>query len=163
MSALRPTFDVDVACDAAETGRRLATLLEDGTFVGEAVGNHLMLGFHKRDRHFWSPWLTIEIEPADASARVHARFHPHPSVWTGFMLGYLGVGTATTFAAIFGFVQIVLGTFPWALPIAGAGLLLAVVMWYAAKAGQRLARHQMTVLGAQVREVLDRPSATLDA
>ena len=154
--SLRPTFDLDLEIPADQAAHRLGAIIGagDGPIVGETVGNHLMLALARRDRHFWSPWLTIEIQPDDQRTRIHARFHPHPNVWTGYMLGYLGVGTATTFAAIFGFVQLTLGHTPWALWIAAIGILAALVMWLAARVGQGLAQEQMEILDTAVRKAV---------
>jgi len=158
--ALRPTFDLDVEIPPDEAAHRLGAIIGagGGPIVGETVGHHLMLGIRPRDRHFWSPWLTIEIEEAstlpERSTRVHARFHPHPNVWTAFMLGYLAIGTAFAFAAVFGAVQLSLGQSPWALWIAAGAALVALVMWIAARIGQGLAREQMDVLGTVVHKAL---------
>ena len=154
--SLRPTFDLDVDVPPDQAAHRLGALIGagDGPIVGQTVGHHLMLAPAKRDRHFWSPWLTVEIQPEGDRTRIHARFHPHPNVWTGYMLGYLGVGTATAFAVIFGAVQLTLGDQAWALWIAVAGVATMVVMWIAARVGQGLAQEQMAILDTAVRQAV---------
>lgn len=166
--AMRPTFDLDPDLSPEEAAHRLATIIGagDGPIVGETVGNHLMLAIRRRDRHVFSPWLTLEIRPADPAddppgdpprTTIHARFHPHPSLWTAFMMGYLALATIASFAAIFAGCQMVLDATPWAAWILPACALVAGAMWVASQVGQRLGADQMDLLRTAVEKALDSP------
>ena len=69
-----------------------------------------MLTVSDKDRHFWSPWLDMEvIEPDEDgdtdSVTVRGRFMPHPNIWTAYMAGYFGLATFSAFAAIYAYAQ----------------------------------------------------------
>jgi len=162
---MRPTFDLAPDLSPEEAAHRLATIIGagDGPIVGETVGNHLMLAIRRRDRHVFSPWLTIEVrraaEPPDepSSTALHARFHPHPSLWTAFMMGYLALATIASFGAIFAGCQLVLDSTPWAGWTVPACALVAGAMWVGSQVGQRLGAEQMDLLRTAVEKALESP------
>lgn len=163
--ALRPAFSVDVAMPSRALITELAKQLAAGPMSlkrtrrpgggGESSAgdaDHLLLTVPPPHQTFWSPWMTIEISPRGDGAHVHAKFSPHPSVWTGFAFGYLTmtvvlavslVAAATTF--------IVPGGQLWVLWISAAASLGLVGLWLSSVVGQRLAQAQM----AELRTTLD--------
>lgn len=160
---LRPTFDLDVRLAPEHAAERLAGLLATAGLRGRRVGNHLSLTLDRPAKPFWSPWLTIEVErgtgpPQDADAagraRVHARFHPHPSIWTAFMLTYIALATIALFALSFGISQVVLDQPPVALWLVPVCLGAAAAMYASALVGQRLAADQMHELKQAVEHAL---------
>jgi uncharacterized membrane protein YedE/YeeE len=97
-------------------------------------------------RHF-SPWLTIEIDPRGDGAHVSATFSPHPSVWTGYMFGYLALGIVLLFSLLFAAAVVMMdGGMPWSLWVAGGAVAGMLAMWWASVLGQRLAAAQMDEL-----------------
>ena len=173
--ALRPSFDLDVAMPARSALPALTAQLEAGAMSlrrtrvpggGRAderarERDHLVLTVPEAQRHFWSPWLTIEVSPRGGGTHLFSRFSPHPSVWTAFSFGYLGLGSITAVAlAIAGSGMLVRGAEqPWALWVAGACALCMIAMWWISQIGQRIARAQMTTLAAE----LDRAVAAIGA
>jgi len=151
---LRPTFEIDFPIDPEVAVARLANLLDDRdmSVEGRRVGNHLMLVIPPPRRHFWSPWLHIEVHtvrhpdrPAGEppGARVHGQFTPNPSVWTAFMFGYLALAILGIFAAIFGVAEWMVHQPPAALNLIPVLLIVAALMYWASLIGQKLARPQM--------------------
>lgn len=50
------------------------------------LDDHVFLKFPKREQHFWSPQLHLEIIEKDESHTIiHGLFGPNPTVWTMFM------------------------------------------------------------------------------
>jgi len=155
----RPTFEVRVAASP----RRVAEALEavyrakGSPFVGQSVRTHLTITLARAQRHFWSPWLHLdvnEVEGEPDATDLFARFSPAPSVWTAFMLGYIALLTIALFAGVWAVAQWMLDRPPTMLyGVAGAGAVAGVMVW-SARVGQRLARGQMALLREAVESAL---------
>ncbi|HEY6037049.1 MAG TPA: hypothetical protein VIV58_22370, partial [Kofleriaceae bacterium] len=119
--------------------------------------DHLTLTVPVADRHFWSPWLAIEVSPRGEHAHLFARFSPHPSVWTGFAFGHLGLGLICAVAVVIAASSLLVPNSgqPWALALAGGAALAMGAMWWASKVGQRMAHGQMTALRAELDRALE--------
>jgi len=161
--ALRPTFSLELARPSrdvlAQVYARLAvatvqlrrTRIPGGGRDVAQEHDHFILTVQETERHFWSPWLSVEVEPRGGGAHVFGRFSPHPSVWTAFMFGYLLLAVVVMFALVFALALSMSGGSPWTLAIAGGASVVMVLMWWASQVGQRLARAQMESL----RQVLE--------
>ncbi|MBO6739372.1 MAG: hypothetical protein JJ916_05890 [Phycisphaerales bacterium] len=145
---MRPSFTIEFPLDLNATIDRLARLVDDRDYPidGRIAGNHLLLVIPPSRRHFWSPWLHLEVHEHGTGAVVKGRFSPNPSVWTGFMLGYIALATLVLFAVIFGFSQWMLNKPPGALTLAPIPIGIGVLMYWASLVGQRIAHEQMNEL-----------------
>jgi hypothetical protein len=163
--ALRPSFALSIELPARKALAQLAAELSSGPMVLRRTRvpgggrddrprdrDHLVLTVPAAQQHFWSPWLTIELTPRDGRAHLHARFSPHPSVWTAFVFAYLGLGTITAVAlAIAGSGLLVRGVdLTWALWVAGGCAIGMGILWWISQIGQRIARDQMAALTAEL-------------
>jgi hypothetical protein len=176
--SFRPSFTLDVDASSTDTIERLAAGLTATKFVlrrtrppgggmdaSRRDTDQLVLTVPANARHFWSPWLTIEVEPrAPTSARVSAMFSPHPSVWTGYLFGYLALAVVLLFSLIYAAAIAMSGDggAPWSLWIGGGAIVAMLGMWYASVVGQRLARAQMDALQGALAEVLAHAPASAD-
>lgn len=156
---MRPTFSLRIGMSPEHVTARLHGLIDrpGGRFVGKVVGRHIILTVRDAERHFWSPWLEIEVTGADdgvvrenpgagAGAELRGRFTPHPSIWTGFALGYLSLIVLALFAFMWGLSQWLIDQRPTALWAAPACCVVMGLMWWSAQVGQKLARGQMEAL-----------------
>ncbi len=145
---MRPTFTIEFPIDSDSALSRLETLVrdEDYPIEGRVAGNHLMLVIPTKRRHFWSPWLHLEVHEVAAGSIVKGRFSPNPSVWTGFMLTYIAMGTLVFFAGMFGLSQWMMNKPPSALMFMIIPILIAMVMYWSSLIGQRIADEQMREL-----------------
>ncbi|MEM7626973.1 MAG: hypothetical protein AAF333_15365 [Planctomycetota bacterium] len=173
---MRPSFWLTLGLAPERAVERFESGLARGDYpvVAQRAGLHMTVTVSPALRHFWSPWMNLEFShhdpqapPTDtsdvvedavaaasggASTTVHARFSPAPSIWTGFMLAYVALGTLTFFALMYAAAQWMLESSPtmlWAalgFAVAWAGL------WWVSWVGQRLAYDQMMLL----REVLEK-------
>ena len=155
---LRPVQTLEVPLSPDEAYRRLASLLQGANprVTGQTVKNHMLLTLNTPTRHFYSPWLQLEVraEVGTEQTRVKGRFSPKPSLWMGFLLAYLALGTIALFGALFGTSQYMVDSAPtalWALPICAA---LAATLFTATRIGQGLARPEMTELWSVVTDSL---------
>jgi hypothetical protein len=145
---MRPTFAIDFPIESTDAMDRLCSLVQDADYPieGRVAGNHLMLVIPPSQRHFWSPWLHLEVHEHSDGATVKGRFSPNPSVWTGFMLTYIALATLVFFAGMFGISQWVMDKPPSALMLAVIPLLIGIVMYWSSLIGQRIAHAQMQEL-----------------
>ena len=159
LARMRPTFEIPSPSPIAATVDRLRSLVDeaDHPIDGRVAGTHLMLVIPPSNRHFWSPWLHLEVHESPGGSSVQGRFSPNPSVWTGIMLTYIALCTLIFFASIFGFAQLMMQRSPWAFMLLPMLLILAGLIYWASLVGQRLANEQMhelhdAVAGALIRD-----------
>ena len=161
LARMRPTFEILCPAPPEAAIDRLRTLVDeaDHPIDGRVAGTHLMLVIPPHNRHFWSPWLHIEVHPHAEGASIQGRFSPNPSVWTGIMLTYIALFTLIFFASIFGFAQLMMQRSPWALMLLPVLLIACGLIYWGSLVGQRLANAQMHELHDAVAAVLERGSA----
>ena len=143
---MRPTFEIEFPVDQDEAIDRLALLMDNEDFpvTGRIAGTHLMLVIPPNQRHFWSPWLNIEVhEQSTTHALIQGRFSPNPSVWTGFMLAYISLATLIFFASMFGVAQWMMNKPPSTLKLIPIFVAIAGLMYWASLMGQKIAQTQM--------------------
>ena len=82
---LGPTFDIPLHRPRDSVAAHLSQWVAHAQcpFDGRVLGHHLTLTVRERDRHFWSPWLTLDVRNQQGAegCHVHGRFNPHPSIW----------------------------------------------------------------------------------
>ena len=142
---MRPTFLLESEMSSEDVMRRLRASLKQSAedYVGQLTRNHAMISISESKRHFWSPWMHIEVRDKQPVSEIFGRFSPHPTIWTGIMFSYLSLTVLGFFALIWGVSQQLAGESPWALVFLPAGLLIAGLLWVASQAGQRLADDEM--------------------
>lgn len=115
---------------------------------GTLAGPHLELLIDPAERHFWSPWLSVDLHPDPDGTRITCRYGPHPSLWTAIASLYALLAFAALAGAVFGGTQAFIGHAPhglWTLPLAA---LLALALYIGSQIGQRLGADQMALLDA---------------
>ncbi|MBL4591243.1 MAG: hypothetical protein JKY96_04720 [Phycisphaerales bacterium] len=160
LAKMRPTFEFPSKLTQDQTVEQLRTLIDKDHHPddGRIAGTHLMLVIPPTARHFWSPWLHIEVHEEDQHASVHGRFSPNPSIWTGYMLAYSAILVLLFFAGIFGVAQLMMNNTPWAFAIIPIFLIIAAAMYWSSLVGQRLANDQMHELHDAVQAKLKETS-----
>lgn len=155
---MQPTFRVEVAGPVADTIARLrnAMLCSDLGTHADAAGSCFDFRVAPAERRLWSPHLSVQLSPTDdGGVELFGRFSPRPEVWTLVMMLYFAGGFVVLCGAIYGCVQAMLGTAPWALIAIPVGAGAIVGLHLVSLAGQRLSADQME----QLRERLDRVMA----
>ncbi len=123
---------------------------------GQLVSGHVELFVRAADRHFWSPWLSLEVRSQVDGTHVRGRFGPHPHVWTGFMAIYAVLAFAGIIALMYGWAQRLVDEPGWAL-LGGPGAMAAAAFVYGAEwIGKGLGTEQMFEVRDFVLRVLDR-------
>ena len=156
MVEIRPRFKEEVALSVQDIIDRMQQALNDPStgIEGVIVDHHIVLKFPVADQHYWSPQLSLSIEEQEEGTLVRGLFGPRPTVWLMFVFLYSVIGAICLFVSITGFSQLSLGIpapVLWVLPI---GAILAGVLYFSAKAGERLGKDEMITLKNFLNRVL---------
>lgn len=92
---LRPRFSirVDKNNEAILAALEKELSIAKATFSFKRRDTHIFIDVGKKDSHFWSPHLHIEIlEEANQNSEVKGLFSPKPQVWTFFMFLHFLIG-----------------------------------------------------------------------
>ena len=146
---LRPTFDMTHPAPPDQVMSRIRARidLEKGSRRCMSRGTCAELFPEEDDRHIWSPYLSVQAEPADeGGTRLHARFAPYPEVWTFFMFVYGIAWFFVLFGGTFGYVQWASNEPAWGLWGVWLGLPTVIGLHVASAVGQRLGEAQMREL-----------------
>ncbi len=157
-SRMRPTFSFPTSLGAPEAFDQLRQrITTTGELLGQFADGHAIISIAESRRHFWSPWLHLEVRETADGNEIFGRFSPHPSIWTGFMFAYLSLAVIVFFAFIVLMAQLMVKQTPWgALPIPVCGFF-ALALWIASQAGQKLAWVEMASMKQIVAEGLSEP------
>ena len=84
---LRPRFKFEVAASNETLLEGFEQTKSSQTeFIVSRIDDHVFIKFPKKDQHFWSPQLHLEINNEDDNkCIVNGLFGPNPTVWTMFM------------------------------------------------------------------------------
>ena len=152
---MRPRFEMDVPFSATEALSRLSEGLNvpGCQCTGILAGNHIHLSMNRKERRIWSPQLTLEVTGDDTGATVHGHFGPRSDIWTFVMALYAISGFIALMGLLFAASQWMLGMPAWALWPVGGAILLGIIVYALALAGQILSQDQMRLLLGYVKEV----------
>ncbi|MFN0130443.1 MAG: hypothetical protein ACKV19_27590 [Verrucomicrobiales bacterium] len=156
---IRPHIRESVDWDLGTAQERLVERLGRGgsRCVVMNFPGYLTLRIPDGEQHFWSPQLTISLEGTeDGQTRLEGLYGPNTSVWSMYLYGYLGLGTAGLFAGVFGISQWLAGTRPWALWILAGVAVGAIGFYVMAQLGQKLGAQQTFQLHQELEAALGR-------
>lgn len=127
------------------------------TYVGWGMvgGRSFDLFVDSDAEHFWSPHLTVQVEPREGGSTLHGRFAPKPAVWTLFVFLYAAAAFAGMIGAAWGFAQWAMDSPPWALWSVPVSALLIWGLYWASSVGQRLGAQQMELLRGRLDTLLN--------
>lgn len=94
---LRPRFTIDLKNNQEFMIDKFKAVLKDSScnFPSRFVDGHIIIDVPKKEEHFWSPQLNIEVVEADKNkSLLKGLFGPKPQVWTLFMFIHFVVGLA---------------------------------------------------------------------
>lgn len=94
---LRPRFSIDLSINHDILLEKFKSTIKDPKckFDGKISGSHIYLAIPKKDDHFWSPQLHLElINEGESKTILKGLFGPKPQIWTFFMFVHFVLGTA---------------------------------------------------------------------
>lgn len=155
---MQPTFRVEIPGPLEEAIARLRRAMAHGELGADAdaAGSCIDFRVPPAEHRLWSPHLSVQLSQLEGGAsdrvELYGRFAPRPEVWTFVMMVYFAAAFVAICGAVYGTVQAMLGSTPWALIAIPIGLGTIVALHFVSLAGQRLSADQMVAL----RERLDR-------
>ncbi len=114
--------------------------------TGRVIPGYIVIEIPASERHYWSPQLSLSLEPCEEGTLIRGLYGPNPTVWTMFTFGYSVIGILSLFIIIIGLSNLSLGLEApvlWALPVLGA---LALILYFVAQAGQKIGAEQTFTL-----------------
>jgi hypothetical protein len=144
---LRPRFTIDLNESKDEV---LCCFLEElkkvnSKISGNIVDEHIFITVSKKDSHFWSPQLHIEIiEKTRETSVLKGLFGPKPQVWTFFMFVHFVIGFTFLAFCVLLYTRISLGEslfFPILMLIVLP--LIWILLYFLGKIGKSTGKHQM--------------------
>ena len=144
---LRPRFTIDLDEDYKIVLNRFSNELknEETTLRGNIVDGHVFISVSKKDEHFWSPQLHLEIiEETEKTSLLKGLFGPKPQVWTLFMFIHFVIGVSFLGFAVLLYTKISLNEtilFPLIMIIVLP--LIWTVLYFLGKIGKDTGKNQM--------------------
>lgn len=147
---IRPRFRQTFEAPPEQVMQQFQTLLDqaEAPVVGRVskVIKQIILKVPQEERHYWSPQLALNLDEFGSGSEIRGLFGPRSSVWLMFIFFYAVLGIISLFIGITGGAQAALGQEApvlWIIPICA---VIALVLFFVAKAGERLGREQMYIL-----------------
>lgn len=145
---IRPRFKFEVPHNAREINQQIRKELDSGqcNCTGTTTDGFAYFCPKQKDRHFWSPQLTLTIEETENGSIVRGLYGPQPSVWTMFVFIYSAIGFLFLISLLIFLSYWSLGIpspFSWITPLL---LVLFMSIYLVAYFGQKLGQKQMTNL-----------------
>ncbi|GAA4236383.1 hypothetical protein GCM10022291_20590 [Postechiella marina] len=125
-------------------------------FIVNRLDDHVFIKLPKKDQHFWSPQLHLEInEITKNSCLLHGLYGPNPTVWTMFMFFHFIVASLFIAFSIWAYTN-------WALKVSYALqvslILFMIIVWiclyFAARLGKASSKTEMIKLKEFIDAVL---------
>ena len=152
---LQPRYsrDIDASPEVVLQTLRARFSANEGDVRMEFRGAHAQVSVAPGQARWWSPWLTIEVEPrGEQQAHIVGRFGSNPAFFTLWMMT-LASALVTTFSlAVFAAVQYFLGESPTACWAFGVGTIVCFVLAGLPLLGQHYARGQLQLINDQLEE-----------
>ena len=143
---IRPRFKEELFMSSSEYASKLQQAIDaSGKFTGLVSENYAVIKIPLGERHYWSPQLTLTIEPYEEKKAILVRglYGPKPSVWAVFFMAYAALGVFGLFISVYGLSQLMLSKpaqILWGIP--GLGLV-ALILYLIAQGGQKIGAEQM--------------------
>ena len=119
--------------------------------VGRITHNHVRIRIPEKNRHFWSPQLSLTMEETGMGTEIRGLYGPKPDIWLGYMFTYFFLGFVTLVVSIIGFSRYNLGLSSyilWLIPFVLGGVL---VLWVTSRAGQKLGKDEVNLIHSLIK------------
>ena len=122
--------------------------------VGRITHNHIRIRIAEKDRHFWSPQLSLNMEETGLGTEVRGLYGPKPDIWLAYMFSYFFLGFVVMVLSIYGLSQYKLGIASyvlWIVPFILGGIF---VLWLTSRTGQRLGKDETHMIHGLVKPAI---------
>ncbi len=151
---LRPRFKIELNEKNETILKRFEELkTSQKNFNITRIDNHVFIKYPKKDQHFWSPQLHLEIDEVDAnSSLLHGLFGPNPTVWTMFMFLHFMVAGLFIAFGIWAYTN-------WSLKsdfiLQVSLMVLMIIIWFVLYFAGRIGRDSSKKEMMQLHEVME--------
>lgn len=162
---MRPRVHARLPIHRVELVKRVEAAFKaaDSTCLGTISSHQLTFRIADKERHFWSPFLDLEIVEKEDSVELFGLYGPHPDVW-GLFLGFQAVAVFSAIAGIvLGLCQWSLGEYPWGGFILGGSCAFGLCIYFTSLLGQRIGASQVAVIEQFLRTTAAVPFEELSA
>lgn len=142
---IRPRFDQEVEGTPDSVQERIVEYIDPVAerFELKRFPEFLCIRIAEKDRHFWSPRLSLSLEPSGSEkTHIHGTYGPNANAWSLFLFSYIILGFLGLLAGMVAVAQWIIGqppTWLWGLGGASAGI---AILYFVAQFGQKLAAQQ---------------------
>lgn len=104
---LRPRFQTLVPCHPQKAFEKFRLRLQqpECPFEGTVLETFISVTVKPKDRHYWSPVLTVQSRAVEGGTRLQGHYGPHPNVWTLLLALTATICFTGVFATIYGCAQ----------------------------------------------------------
>ena len=142
---VRPRFSHIIDLNPDETQSKILEEISPGTHRCEVKSfpGYLCLRIPEEQRHFWSPRLTLSLDPSgEGKTCIEGVYGPNANVWSLFLYGYLISGSIALFSGCLGLAQVMIDQRAWGLWIFWPSLVVIIALYFTAQFGQKLGAAQ---------------------
>jgi len=153
---IRPRYTFSVPLKKADALNKLREALKDmpSGLEGKFVKPLVVVSVSKKNRHFWSPELSLDIEEKENGTEIRCTLGPRSSLWTMFATFYgfsILVGIA---GLVLGFSQLTLEMNAYGFWLVPVSIILLATAYGIALTGQKLSYEQMLELRNFIKNTL---------
>lgn len=151
---LRPRFKIELNESNATVLKRFEDLkASQNDFSITRIDNHVFIKYPKKEQHFWSPQLHLEIDQInDTSSVLHGLYGPNPTVWTMFMFLHFVIASLFIAFGIWGYTN-------WRLNsdfiVQTSLMIFMIIIWFVLYFAGRIGRDSSKKEMLQLRDVMD--------
>lgn len=157
---LKPRFKISCDQSAESIMAKFKDKFDSGDcdYCSKIVDHHIVIDVPKKEDHFWSPQLHVEVEKDDENTTiVRGLFGPKPQVWTFFMFIHFAVAVAFIVFFVVAYTQWSLKQeYSFALVICIAMPILWIVLYILGQLGKKKGYQQMLELDDFLKKVLEK-------
>lgn len=146
----RPRFRMIASLSADDYTKLIKTFLEENRdqFTGTIHREGATISVKNNSDAFYKPYLTLRASEEDGHTIIRGIFGPSPAVWTFFMFQYFILAILLMVFLTLYFVGFQIGSdeYHWGLPASFFVLFLFLVLYLAARYGQKKGKDEMEKL-----------------
>ena len=126
-------------------------------FIISRVDDHVFIKFPKKDQHFWSPQLHVEVEKDEKGGTlIKGLYGPKPQIWSLFIFMHFGVALAFIVFLVLAYTRWSLEQdYSFALMMCFIMPLLWFVLYFLGRLGRKKGAEQIHQIDAFLKKVLN--------
>ena len=153
---LRPRFSFEINLETKVILEHFRSYTKNKNYINVSViDSHVFLKISKKNKHFWSPQLHLEIIDENESSTIKGLFGPSPVVWTLFMFFHFLIAGLFIGSGVWAYVNYNLNE-TLILPIAlmVSMIIIWIIFYFGGQIGKQKGRQEMNILHQFMQDVI---------